>query len=67
MDKSKTTKCAWCKGAGTDVIQHPSLMVVMACVACRGTGKQRGHWSDCATHNIPALPAGPCDCGVFYE
>lgn len=22
------------------------------------------HASDCATHNMPALPAGPCDCGA---
>lgn len=22
-----------------------------------------GHWSDCAVHNGPALPEGPCDCG----
>lgn len=22
------------------------------------------HASDCATHNGPALPPGPCDCGV---
>lgn len=21
------------------------------------------HWSDCALHNEPAMPAGPCDCG----
>lgn len=21
------------------------------------------HWSDCAVHNAPALPAGECDCG----
>lgn len=21
------------------------------------------HWSDCAVHNGPALPAGECDCG----
>ena len=21
------------------------------------------HFSDCATHNAPALPVGPCDCG----
>jgi len=20
------------------------------------------HWSDCATNNAPAMPAGPCDC-----
>ena len=24
---------------------------------------RRGHWSDCAVHNEPAYPAGPCDCG----
>lgn len=22
-----------------------------------------GHYSDCAIHNAPALPVGPCDCG----
>lgn len=22
------------------------------------------HQSDCATHNEPAMPAGPCDCGA---
>lgn len=22
------------------------------------------HRSDCAVHNGPALPAGPCDCGA---
>jgi hypothetical protein len=21
------------------------------------------HWSDCALHNAPALPIGPCNCG----
>lgn len=24
-----------------------------------------GHWSDCAVHNAPALPVGPCDCGGY--
>lgn len=23
----------------------------------------QGHASDCAVHNEPAMPAGPCDCG----
>jgi hypothetical protein len=23
-----------------------------------------GHASDCARHNAPAFPAGPCDCDV---
>lgn len=22
------------------------------------------HFSDCAVHNAPALPKGPCDCGA---
>lgn len=25
----------------------------------------RRHWSDCATHNEPAYPAGPCNCGAL--
>ena len=25
------------------------------------------HWSDCAVHNMPAYPNGPCDCGVEQE
>lgn len=25
------------------------------------------HWSDCATHNAPAYPAGPCNCGRDAE
>lgn len=25
------------------------------------------HASDCATHNAPALPAGPCDCGALLR
>lgn len=40
---------------------EPSLFVFCAtgcqCGACR-------HASDCAQHNEPAMPAGPCDCGA---
>jgi len=25
------------------------------------------HRSDCAMHNEPALPNGPCDCGVITD
>ena len=28
----------------------------------RGTQVKPAHDSDCATHNSPAAPAGPCDC-----
>ena len=24
------------------------------------------HDSDCAVHNAPAMPVGPCDCGVSH-
>jgi len=26
----------------------------------------RGHDSDCATHNEPAMPNGPCDCSLSH-
>jgi hypothetical protein len=26
--------------------------------------KPKQHASDCAVHNTPALPVGPCDCGT---
>lgn len=32
------------------------------CLACKDGVK---HWSDCAVHNEPAIPSGPCDCGVL--
>jgi len=35
--------------------------------AKRGMAADKLHWSDCAVHNGPAYPAGPCDCGVAQE
>jgi hypothetical protein len=32
--------------------------------AKRQAAMDKLHWSDCAVHNEPAYPAGPCDCGV---
>jgi len=32
------------------------------CPACRIT-----HASDCAVHNMPAMPNGPCDCGAVQS
>ena len=32
-----------------------------AAIASLYTGN---HWSDCALHNMPAMPNGPCDCGA---
>jgi len=34
------------------------------CVACKRDGQ---HDSDCAVHNEPAIPNGPCDCGATTE
>jgi hypothetical protein len=31
--------------------------------AKRAMAADKMHWSDCAVHNGPAYPAGPCDCG----
>jgi len=27
-------------------------------------GRHAQHLSDCAVHNMPAAPNGPCDCGA---
>ncbi len=27
--------------------------------------ERKGHYSDCAVHNEPLTPNGPCDCGGF--
>jgi len=35
--------------------------------AKRAMAADKLHWSDCAVHNGPAYPAGPCDCGVAQE
>jgi hypothetical protein len=33
----------------------------------RDAAADKLHWSDCAVHNGPAYPAGPCDCGAAQE
>jgi hypothetical protein len=35
--------------------------------AKRAMAADKLHWSDCAVHNGPAYPAGPCDCGVTQK
>lgn len=52
--------------------QHPDNLsgraidrVRFALVAEANSAALRGrHDSDCAVHNAPALPVGPCDCGA---
>ena len=36
-------------------------------VRTKSRSNVQSHSSDCATHNMPALPAGPCDCGAGDE
>jgi hypothetical protein len=42
---------------------------VFARIECTCPACSRGelHSSDCAVHNEPALPAGPCDCGAVED
>ena len=47
--------------AAADKLQEP---VHCQCIACKDGIL---HASDCAVHNGPAYPAGPCDCGVAQE
>ena len=35
--------------------------------AKRAMAADKLHWSDCAVHNGPAYPSGPCDCGAAQE
>jgi hypothetical protein len=44
-----------------DKLQEPAHC---QCTACKDGIL---HASDCAVHNGPAYPAGPCDCGVAQE
>ena len=47
--------------AAADKLQEPAH--------CQCTFCKDGviHASDCAVHNGPAYPAGPCDCGVMND
>lgn len=52
---------------GADKVCIQTLNAVLAMlVAARIAHEQLtpAHASDCAVHNAPALPVGPCDCGV---
>lgn len=47
---------------GLPEVALPALMQAKELTGCMG-GECK-HASDCAVHNEPALPAGPCDCGL---
>jgi hypothetical protein len=47
-----------------DALMREAQPAHCQCFACRDGVL---HWSDCAVHNGPAYPAGPCDCGVEKE
>jgi len=47
--------------------QKPSRKAVAPASDCSAVGCKDdscSHSSDCAVHNEPAYPAGPCDCGA---
>lgn len=60
----------WISAAGM-VVRLPEQMsgdlsraLPAAAVFGPAPAPQALHASDCAVHNAPALPAGPCDCGA---
>jgi len=48
----------------TDALAAVQVAQGCQCDACRTDGP---HDSDCAVHNAPAHPKGPCDCSVQVE
>jgi hypothetical protein len=64
-----------CQGCGTQDRRHRMMIEEgdrWECTACwdkynaidaARAGEGEGHASDCAVHNAPALPVGPCNCG----
>ena len=58
---------AWDNAKGIkigDKLYTAPLPAHCQCIACKDGIL---HASDCAVHNGPAYPAGPCDCGVAQE
>ena len=53
----------WLRGEQCEICNAPQPAHCQ-CIACKDGIL---HASDCAVHNGPAYPAGPCDCGVAQE
>jgi len=57
--------CRVAREAGFKVMMDPSVRLIHWGQKGYGKASVSGvHFSDCAQHNAPALPVGPCDCGA---
>lgn len=45
----------------------PSIVICAKARALLKGETDKLHASDCALHNAPALPVGPCDCGAHLQ
>jgi len=57
MNADGENTCEWPKCSEARYIKGPQE-------ACDALGITGVHWSDCALHNMPAMPNGPCSCGA---
>ena len=66
-------RCAWVarhlNGWGADCgrgghAEHIAKVILMGSPPASAAWLPDEHTSDCAVHNEPAFPAGPCDCGA---
>lgn len=44
-------------------VEETAMERVMEWCKCRDCSEGGPHRSDCAVHNAPAYPKGPCNCG----
>lgn len=50
------------RGGGVFPMKGAMALRLLKAGALARAVKGEGHTSDCATHNMPAMPAGECDC-----
>ena len=63
-----TGDCNCAQAAESAVDEMERLVAALAEPASPAPVGEQGaveHWSDCAIHNEPAMPNGPCDCGGY--
>ena len=54
----------WFNEDDHDLYNYPEEAMEASWNAAIASQKTGIHWSDCAQHNMPAYPNGPCDCGA---
>ena len=54
----------WFNEDDHDLYNYPVEAMEAAWNAALESKKTGNHWSDCALHNMPAMPNGPCNCGA---